>query len=205
MTHQTLTAALAAAQGELPAIRKDNVAKISPGREYRYADLATVLAAVRPVLSKHGLALVQRTDIREGALVLMTELRHASGEVIDTLYPVCATGARHQEMGGALTYARRYALCALLGIAADDDDDGATAAETPPVKAAKAPKQDDLKARAMKAVEMLADADPSKVEALTKRAEAVWSDLLDAGMASSAAMLRQAIEDARGRATGAFE
>ena len=126
-THETLAAALAAAQAAMPAIVKDRVAKIGPGREYRYADLATILTTVRPVLGAHGLALTQRTQIRGEAIVLLTELRHSSGEVLDSEYPVAAIGARHQDMGGALTYARRYALCGLVGIAADEDDDGASA------------------------------------------------------------------------------
>lgn len=207
MTHETLTAALAAAQGELPHIKKDNVAKINGGRDHRWVDLATLLAAVRPVLSRHGIALLQRTDIRDGAMVLLTELRHPSGEIIDTVYPVCVPTARHQDMGTAMTYARRYALCALLGIAAEEDDDGATAAETPPVKSAKPkpPTDDELKLRASKAIEALAAAAPDQVPAWTARAENVCAVLLDAGLASSAAMLRQAIEEARGRASdGAF-
>lgn len=126
-THETLAAALAAAQAAMPPVVKDRVAKIGPGREYRYADLATILATVRPVLGAHGLALTQRTQIRGEAIVLLTELRHSSGEVLDSEYPVAAIGARHQDMGGALTYARRYALCGLVGIAADEDDDGASA------------------------------------------------------------------------------
>jgi hypothetical protein len=126
-SHETLAAALAAAQAAMPPVVKDRVAKIGPGREYRYADLATILATVRPVLGAHGLALTQRTQIRGEAIVLLTELRHASGEVLDSEYPVAAIGARHQDMGGALTYARRYALCGLVGIAADEDDDGASA------------------------------------------------------------------------------
>ena len=126
-SHETLAAALAAAQAAMPAIVKDRVAKIGPGREYRYADLATILATVRPVLGAHGLALTQRTQIRGDAIVLLTELRHASGEVLDSEYPVAAIGIKHQDMGGALTYARRYALCGLVGIAADEDDDGASA------------------------------------------------------------------------------
>ena len=126
-SHETLAAALAAAQAAMPAIVKDRVAKIGPGREYRYADLATILAIVRPVLGAHGLALTQRTQIRGEAIVLLTELRHASGEVLDSEYPVAAIGIKHQDMGGALTYARRYALCGLVGIAADEDDDGASA------------------------------------------------------------------------------
>ena len=126
-SHETLAAALAAAQAAMPAIVKDRVAKIGPGREYRYADLATILATVRPVLGAHGLALTQRTQIRGEAIVLLTELRHSSGEVLDSEYPVAAIGIKHQDMGGALTYARRYALCGLVGIAADEDDDGASA------------------------------------------------------------------------------
>jgi hypothetical protein len=126
-SHETLAAALAAAQAAMPPVVKDRVAKIGPGREYRYADLATILATVRPVLGAHGLALTQRTQIRGEAIILLTELRHSSGEVLDSEYPVAAIGIKHQDMGGALTYARRYALCGLVGIAADEDDDGASA------------------------------------------------------------------------------
>jgi len=131
-THETLAAALAAAQAAMPPVHKDKTAKVTSKRtgqtfSYAYADLASILSVVRPVLGAHGLALTQRTQIRGNALIVITELRHSSGEVIDCEYPVGPIDQSHQDMGGALTYARRYALCGLVGIAADEDDDGASA------------------------------------------------------------------------------
>jgi hypothetical protein len=107
-------------------------------------------------------------------------------------------------MGGALTYARRYALCSLLGIAADEDDDGATAAETPQVKIQPAkpakPAPINLKERGQKAIEALDAATPDKLPVLLQRAEALWHEMIDDGMASSAALLKQAMQDAGARA-----
>ena len=136
--HETLAAALAAAQTAMPPVHKDKTAKVTSKRTgqtytYEYADLASILSVVRPVLGAEGLAITQRTQIRGNALIVITELRHASGEVIDCEYPVGQIEQSHQDMGAALTYARRYALCGLIGIAADEDDDGATAPAPVPV------------------------------------------------------------------------
>lgn len=115
-----LYAALAAAQAEFPAIGKTKT-----GHGYRYADLADVLDAVRPVLSRHGLCVMQRVQGDD----LVTTLGHASGAAVDARYPLVQDGTGRmnaiQRVGASLTYARRYALAALLGIAPDDDTDGA--------------------------------------------------------------------------------
>lgn len=129
-----LIEALAAAQGEFPLIDKKHVGEVKndAGRllyTYRYADIADVLAAVRPVLSKHKLAVLQPTYIRNGALIVATRLMHASGQWMESEYPVSAIGAKHQAMGGALTYARRYSLCSLIGVSAEEDKDGEEAAQ----------------------------------------------------------------------------
>jgi hypothetical protein len=130
-----LVEALAAAQGEFPVIEKNQTGKVhgeKNGRsyefEYKYADIADVLAAVRPVLSKHKLAVMQPTYMVRNDLVVATRLMHASGQWMESEYPVSAIVAKHQAMGGALTYARRYSLCSMLGIAAEEDTDGAHAA-----------------------------------------------------------------------------
>lgn len=124
--HANIYAALAAAQGELKNPEKTREA--SAGKySYKYADIGDVLQCVLPVLSKHGLSVTQPTAIRENAIVLTTNL-HFKHEVISSEYPVCSLNGNHQAMGAAMTYARRYALTSLLGIAAVDDTDGEGAA-----------------------------------------------------------------------------
>jgi hypothetical protein len=96
---------------------------------YKYADVADVLSMARPVLAKHKIALVQTTSMQGGALILVTRLAH-DGQWFESDYPVCQIGADHKEMGSALTYARRYAASAILGVASEDDADGEGAARS---------------------------------------------------------------------------
>src|SRR3954464_11963186 len=128
-----IAAALAKAQGELTNPEKSLIATIrSPfprerDRAFRYASLASGLEIVRKSLGQHEIATVQTTAIDQatGQIQLTTLLAHASGEWISSDWPVCAiseTVAPHR-MGAALTYARRYALFALVGIAGEDDID----------------------------------------------------------------------------------
>ena len=114
-----LTAALAKAQG---AMKNATLNRINPHFKSRYADLASVLDAIRGPLANNGLAITQVTEIRDGAFVLRTMLNHVSGQWVASDYPL-PSGAKPQEMGSALTYARRYSLSALISISADDDDD----------------------------------------------------------------------------------
>lgn len=128
----TLTAALAAVQAELPVVGKDQKATVKSDKgtyTYKYANLASVTAAILPILSKHGLAWITLPTFDEaGRFVLRYELRHISGDVVSGSYPLPTT-TRPQEMGSAITYARRYALCAATGVAPEEDDDNASAAE----------------------------------------------------------------------------
>src|SRR5262252_3288471 len=129
----TIAAALAKAQAQLVNPEKSLVGTIrSDGptaveRSFRYAPLSSGLDIVRKTLSQHEIATVQTTSIDEAAGIvrLSTVLAHASGEWIASDWPVCAiseTAAPHR-MGAALTYARRYALFTLVGIAGEDDVD----------------------------------------------------------------------------------
>jgi hypothetical protein len=129
----TIAAALAKAQAQLVNPEKSLVGTIrSDGptaaeRSFRYAPLSSGLDIVRKTLSQHEIATVQTTSIDEtaGIVRLSTVLAHASGEWIASDWPVCAiseTSAPHR-MGAALTYARRYALFTLVGIAGEDDLD----------------------------------------------------------------------------------
>src|SRR6266478_5488258 len=128
-----LASALAKAQAELVNPEKSLTATIrtaGPGageRTFRYAPLSTGLDIVRKTLGQHEIAIVQTTAIDQasGILNLTTVLAHASGEWIASDWPVCpiAEMANPQRMGAALTYARRYALFTLVGIAGEDDLD----------------------------------------------------------------------------------
>jgi len=128
-----LASALAKAQGELTNPEKSLIATIrSPfpregDRTFRYASLASGLDIVRKSLGQQGIATVQTTAIDQatGQLLLTTLLAHASGEWISSDFPVCPISetATPHRMGAALSYARRYALFALVGIAGEDDLD----------------------------------------------------------------------------------
>ena len=129
----SLAAALAKAQAELTNPEKSLVATIRPQlrgeaeRSFRYAPLSSGLDIVRKTLGHHEIATVQTTAIDQtsGTVNLTTVLAHASGEWIASDWPVCAISetATPHRMGAALTYARRYALFTLVGIAGEDDVD----------------------------------------------------------------------------------
>jgi hypothetical protein len=129
----TIAAALAKAQAELTNPEKSLFATIrSPlhregDRTFRYAPLSSGLDIVRKGLGRYEIATIQTTAIDKdaGLLRLTTVLAHSSGEWISSEWPVCpiADIASAQRMGAALTYARRYALFTLVGIAGEDDLD----------------------------------------------------------------------------------
>jgi ERF superfamily len=132
-TVAALASALAKAQAELINPEKSLTATIRTGRpgdgerSFRYAPLSSGLDIVRKTLGQHEIATLQTTAIDQsaGMVNLTTTLAHASGEWIASDWPVCpiAETANPQRMGAALTYARRYALFTLVGIAGEDDLD----------------------------------------------------------------------------------
>ena len=136
-----LASALAKAQAELINPEKSLTATIRTGRlgegerSFRYAPLSSGLDIVRKTLGQHEIATVQTTavDQASGMVKLTTMLAHASGEWIASDWPVCAIAetANPQRMGAALTYARRYALFTLVGIAGEDDLDAPDLPITP--------------------------------------------------------------------------
>src|SRR5262249_44644033 len=147
----TIAAALAKAQAQLVNPEKSLVGTIRPEqgrgveRSFRYAPLSSGLDIVRKTLSQYEIATVQTTSIDEtaGIVSLSTVLAHASGEWIASDWPVCAineTSAPHR-MGAALTYARRYGLFTLVGIAGEDDLDAPDliAPTTPPPRTQEPP------------------------------------------------------------------
>jgi hypothetical protein len=125
--------ALIQAQAAFGPIRKDAAANYG-----RYAKLGTVIETITDPLHNAGIVWFQPVEVRDnGEVVLLTVLVHAeTGERIESRYPVrCKDPQDPQKVGGAVTYARRYALLALLGLAPEDDD-GALASQP-----AKAPRQ----------------------------------------------------------------
>ena len=128
-----IAAALSKAQSELTNPEKSLTATMRPDgpgaaeRSFRYAPLSSGLDIVRKTLGQHEIATVQTTSIDQeaGLIRLTTVLAHSSGEWVSSDWPVCPvseTAAPH-KMGAALTYARRYALFTLVGIAGEDDLD----------------------------------------------------------------------------------
>jgi hypothetical protein len=98
----------------------------NPHFKNKYADLTSILEAIRKPLCDNGLSVTQTTQINDHGLVLLTTLRHSSGETIVSEYPL-PLGGKPQEIGSALTYARRYCLSAIVCLSADEDDDAEVA------------------------------------------------------------------------------
>src|SRR5215203_1689869 len=143
----TIAGALAKAQAELVNPEKSLSGTITvsgPGggeRAFRYAPLSAGLEIVRTCLGKHEIATMQTTAIdREAGLIrLTTVLAHSSGEWVSSEWPVCPVSetAAPRRMGAALTYARRYALFTLVGIAGEDDIDAPDLCTTTPAPPAR--------------------------------------------------------------------
>lgn len=132
-----ISAALAKAQGKInnPDKNKENPAFKAGGKVSTYADLTSGINAVKGPLSECGIAIVQATRLVGDVLVVDTNLSHASGQWMESEYPVCRFPAKPQEAMSALTYARRAALFSMVGIAGEDDDgNAANHAETPAAK-----------------------------------------------------------------------
>ena len=129
-----LAAALAKAQGEIVAAKRDSE---NPHFRSRYADLASVWDACRAALAKHGLAIVQSPRlVVTGETVwfveVETRLLHESGQSLSDVLAMPLATPNAQGVGSACTYARRYALAAFVGVAPDDDDDANAATEPAP-------------------------------------------------------------------------
>lgn len=117
-----LASALSLAQAEMRAASKDTKNEFFKSS---YADLASVWAACREPLTKNKLAVIQVTDVDEhGKLFLETTLVHASGQFVSGRYPVRPIDEKPQSYGSAMSYSRRYALGAIVGIVSEIDDDG---------------------------------------------------------------------------------
>lgn len=132
-----LARALALVQSALPHVGKDNVGVVKSEKanyKYSYADLSDVTRAILPALGRVGLAWTALPTMLDGGrFVLRYSLMHTSGESLDGEYPLPdPSRTQPQQLGSALTYARRYALCSVTGVAPSDDDDDAAAAQQRP-------------------------------------------------------------------------
>ncbi len=123
-----IAGALAKAQAEFKTPVK-NVPVNFSGRSYKYADLESVYKAIRKPLADNGLAITHLCQEFAGQVELVTMLMHSSGQWFRSVYPVKAKVDRPQEFGSAMTYAKRYSVSALLGIASEEDDDAQSAQE----------------------------------------------------------------------------
>lgn len=119
-----LMAALAKAQGKITSAIKD---KKNPFFKSSYADLAGVWEVCRDPLSANNLAVIQTIEGSKQEMFLVTWLGHSSNQWIKSKIPLFVMKPDPQALGSAITYARRYALSAMVGVCADDDDDGEAA------------------------------------------------------------------------------
>ena len=121
---KTLLQDFTKAQSEFPTLPKDK-----NGYNYKYSDLDTVITTVRPILAKYNLGFMQSlTTLENGRWAITVRLFNASGEWIEDTTPLpdvsLAKGNAAQNVGAAITYMKRYTLCAMLGISSDEDPDG---------------------------------------------------------------------------------
>lgn len=168
-----LATALAAAQGELEDASKSSV---NPAFKSKYADLAEVLQTVRPVLSKHGLSVTQTLGMYlepssvapKARIQVTTMLLHKSGEFISDTVAMPLVKDDPQGVGSAVTYARRYGLAAIVGIAQDDDDGNAGAAKKAAAPKVSAPKTEPSKSVADLEASFKNAQSPEELDALAK-------------------------------------
>jgi len=132
-----LAMALSKAQGEITGALKDSA---NPFFKSKYADLASCWDACRPALAKNAIAVIQIPEVIDGHLYLTTTLAHSSGQWMRGSLPCNPKDASDQATGSSITYARRYALAAFVGIAQVDDDGNASSGrgDVAPIKTAAA-------------------------------------------------------------------
>lgn len=133
--HATFVAAFFALQRELPEVRKDSVADAGARGQMKYANLKTVTDAILPLLGKHGFIWSCQPTVDDSKPVLRYELTHlshteGSPQQRTGMYPIYGDN-KSQAIGSAITYARRYALCAVVGLTPDNEEDAEGRAVSP--------------------------------------------------------------------------
>ena len=166
-SHKSIYSALAAAQTAMGPALKESA---NPAFKSRYADLANVMAACMPALNANGIAVIQPTVDEENQRYVKTILAHESGETLECRVPLIVGKNDMQGYGSAVTYARRYGLMCMAGIAPEDDD-GNAAAKAAPIVDRNNPPRDTGPTAAQIAIDSLTNADT--LEALG----AIWQGL----------------------------
>ena len=164
--HKTIYAALAAAQMEMGKALKDST---NPAFKSKYADLASVMDACMPALNRHGIAVFQPTVDDESGRYVKTIFAHVSGETVECRVPLIVGKNDMQGYGSAVTYARRYGLMGMAGIAPEDDDGNAAAKAAPRL-------DDPPKATQLQAPDTANEAETETVVAVIKQMTSI--DLL---------------------------
>ena len=136
--HESLNAALAAFQADMPTVHKAETAEVTTksggSYTYTYANLASIQKVAMPLLASHGLAFICEPVIDDSGRVKLTaKVIHETGGSVEGELPLW--GNNPQELGSSITYMRRYLLGCLTGIVTDDDDDGAQAKAAVPTRA----------------------------------------------------------------------
>ena len=154
--HRGIYQALASAQIAMGPALKDST---NPAFKSKYADLASVMAACLPALNSNGIAVFQPTVDDEGGRYVQTILAHESGETLECRVPLIISKNDMQGYGSAVTYARRYGLMSMAGIAPEDDDGNAAAKAAPMIEQRQEPRRDPLPNAAQVAAQSLTNAD----------------------------------------------
>lgn len=144
-TIANLAAALCKAQGEMPAVPKDST---NPHFKSKFASLDGIIDRTKPVLARHGLAIVQGAagEAAPGTVGVEMMLLHSSGEYLLSSVTMPLAKNDPQGVGSAITYGRRYLVAAMLSLAADEDDDGNSSSHKPEAVKAAATAKTTLKA-----------------------------------------------------------
>jgi hypothetical protein len=116
-------AAFVKAQSEFPEIEKGTTVKVGTKYSYKYAELSDIIKAIRPILSSNKLAVMQEVKSYNEEISVSTLLIHESGQILQSGHVSMKRPEQAKDIGGAITYLKRYSLCAFLGIVAEDDLD----------------------------------------------------------------------------------
>ncbi len=167
-------AALAKARAGFHPVVKDRVAHVKSDKgsySFAYADLSSVIDAVRGALSDNGIAVVQGTATGPEGVTVETRLVHASGEWIESAITMRVEGNRPQNIGSAITYARRYGLSAMVGISSEEDDDANAAEGNHREVKTNGSKSSDAAAKVKAAAAKQANATPAPKDSLERKAD----------------------------------
>ena len=204
----SIAQAIVKAQAEMPKLLADSD---NPYYKSKYIALADLIKEVRPVLAKYGLAIIQGVSgDGEKAVIITTRIIHESGEWIEEAFtmPVVAKGTKEatpQDYGAAVTYARRYSLAGILGVASEEDDDANSISKpierTVPAKADPV-KQDELKSLKDRLVEVMKDPliKPEEREAQKKAFAGRWDKLTKEDLEQALKSWERVIEERKSQA-----